>query len=106
MATLLLEGLEDFFILVLSPPCGMETCFEGKSMFPTSSTCSKPTVWDGDIRKLRKWLTKVCSFFVPKPTVWDSNWHSYLCTSGILPSVPNVPLGSENLELKEKGLNF
>jgi len=38
--------------------------------------------------------------------VWDSNWHSYLCTSGILPSVPNVPLGSENLELKEKGLNF
>ena len=24
-------------------------------------------MWDGDLRKLRKWLTKVCSFFVPSP---------------------------------------
>jgi hypothetical protein len=37
--------------------------------------------------------------------VWDSNWHSYLYLR-VLPSVPNVPLGAKNLELKEKGLNF
>jgi len=27
--------------------------------------------------------------------VWDSNWHSYLCNSEVLPSVPNAPCGVE-----------
>jgi hypothetical protein len=43
---------------------------------------------------------------VPSPPCGIATGTLILCTFGILPSVPNVPLGAENLELKEKGLNF
>jgi hypothetical protein len=36
----------------------------------------KPIGWDGDIRKLRKRLTKVYSFFCSEPTAWDGNLFS------------------------------
>ena len=35
---------------------------------------SKPTMWDGDIRKSRKRLTKMYSFFCSKPTAWDGDF--------------------------------
>jgi hypothetical protein len=54
---------------VLSPPCGMETQRFSLKVLP--------------------YLQKYRS----KPTVWDSNWHSYF---------PNAPCGAENLELKKK----
>ncbi len=89
--------------LVLSPLCGMATIANFRTVLLGSSSGSKPTVWDDD--KVASQSPR-SSINRSEPTAWDSNWHSYLCNSGILPSVPNVPLGAESLELKEKGLNF
>jgi hypothetical protein len=55
-------------ILVLSPPCGMET--ERVIIFIVGDSRSKPTVWDGDF------LVYTLSFRSPqssKPTVWDGD---------------------------------
>jgi hypothetical protein len=42
-------------------------------IFKLFGRCFKPIGWDGDIRKLRKRLTKVYSFFCSKPTAWDGD---------------------------------
>lgn len=47
-------------------------------------------MWDGDIRKSRKRLTKVYSFFCSKPTAWDGDYsltyRSRITTSAFVPS--------------------
>ena len=47
-------------------------------IFKLFRRCFKPIGWDGDIRKLRKRLTKVYSFFCSKPTVWDGDENAFV----------------------------
>ena len=42
-------------------------------IFKLFGRCFEPTMWDGDIRKSRKRLTKMYSFFCSKPTAWDGD---------------------------------
>jgi len=75
------------------------TVWDGDNMellywFLNCSNCSEPTGWDGN----RFFKSKATLYMASsKPTAWDSNWHSYF---------PNAPCEVENVELKEKGLNF
>ncbi len=84
-------------------------------IFKLFGKCFKPIGWDGDIRKLRKRLTKVYSFFVPsplrgmatvfatldmllpcrsKPTVWDGDFVSpAICFASGISQVLSPPCG-------------
>jgi hypothetical protein len=63
-------------------------------IFKLFGRCFKPIGWDGDIRKLRKRLTKVYSFFCPVPTAWDGDRtisrSAYMLAGGVLFSEPIV----------------
>ena len=79
---------------------------------------SKPTGWDGDALS---WLMRSCGagYVGSKPTAWDGDPHLRVSSKilRVVLSPPcgiatgtlifaNAPCGAENLELKEKGLNF
>ena len=91
MATVINPLLSHPATVVLSPPCGMATVIVlGLGVFfdfwfqahrvgwrrflcvyvVFNKSCSKPTAWDGDKRKLRK---SSMSSVGSKPTVWDGD---------------------------------
>ena len=78
--------------------------------------CSKPTVWDGDcsISSNSAEVSLVPSppcgiatgtpiFLMHRVELKDRTYHHH---SILALNVPNAPFGVENVELKEKGLNF